>query len=237
MTRTALALASLVILAAVAIPALAALAGTHDPDPKMVRSEIKDILSAPEYNRTYGMKASETLWMKVMSAIGRFLAWLLRLFRLGSETGDVLSFILGCVVVGLFLVLVAYLIARIEAASGVDEQEDQGPEAYALPSARPLIKEAERLAQAGDFRGAFRCAYLASISHLDEVRALQFEQSRTNWEYLRMLKASGHDQPYEELRPLTLDFDRKFYGRETCTSEDYSRAVGAYDRISGRAAA
>ena len=106
-----------------------------------------------------------------------------------------------------------------------------------LPSSAPLIEESRRLAENGDYRGAFGCVYLACISCLDENGALRFERSRTNWEYLRELQDGGHTRSHQLLQPLTLDFDRTFYGRQTCTEDNYRSAVDAYHAIASEAAA
>ena len=208
-------------------------------NPQAVKHELKQILSAPEYNRTYKAEGP-TILERLLRAIGRGVAWLLaRLVGRLEGVGSTLSIVLAGVVVGGFLVLVFLMLNKVlgRIPAGQSEDEGFGAEAYQLLSARPLMKEAQKLAQAGDYRGAFRCAYLASISHLDEAKALRFERSRTNWEYLRELKSSGHDAPYATLRPLTMDFDRKFYGGEACTLGDYERAARAYEQVSGEAAA
>jgi hypothetical protein len=215
-------------------------------NPQAVKRELKQILSAPEYNRTYEvtktpewMKKLERIWERVKLAIGNVLDWLIR--RIASITGlekegigKTISIILACAVIVGFLILVALILrkvlGRIPAQQAMDD--DYLDQTYQLLSAGPLIKEAQKLAQAGDYRGAFRCAYLASISHLDDNKALRFERSRTNWEYLRELRSGGHDAPYDALRPLTMDFDRKFYGGEVCTHADYERAARVYERIS-----
>ena len=121
------------------------------------------------------------------------------------------------VVVG-FFVLVGLVIRKIIGGTKRQAQDGAalGGASYEIPTAKAMIGQAAKLAEAGDYRGAFKSAYLASIAYLDEIRVLRFERSRTNWEYLRELKSGGHERPHRELCPLTLDFDRKIYGRESC---------------------
>jgi len=118
-----------------------------------------------------------------------------------------------------------------------DDEADIAQGSYGLPAARPLIREMTRLAEAGDYRGAFRCAFLATLSYLDETGAIRFERSRTNWEYLRQLKRGGHDSLHDDLNRLASAFDRKFYGSEPCTEDDYHSALAVYKRISSQEAA
>ena len=227
------------LIALVWLTALAPAVARARVEPQSVRHDLRAILSAPEYNRSYKVEGP-TILERIVRAIGKALAWLAG--RLGDRlegVGSTLSKVLACAVIVAFLALVFLIVRRVMGLMPAGGSEDEGvdAEAYQLLSARPLMKEAGRLAQAGDFRGAFRCAYLASIAHLDEAKALRFERSRTNWEYLRELKSGGHDAPYDALRPLTMDFDRKFYGGEPCTLADYERAARAYEQISSEAAA
>ena len=225
-------LAALWIAAAAA--ALAVADDVHQTDPQKVQRELKDILSDPEYNRAYGKTASQVAWDFMGRKIGDFFNWIGRYLRIpfGASAGRLVSFILAWAVVVAFVILVVKVIQRLtEAGRGGAAAALPGGENYDLPSAGPLIRQAAELARAGDYRGAFRCAYIASISYLDEIKALRFERSRTNWEYLRELKDGGRDEQVAELRPLTLDFDRKFYGSEPCDQRDYENAVAVYQRI------
>jgi hypothetical protein len=151
---------------------------------------------------------------------------------------DLVTFVLAWLVVLAFVVLLVLIILKLRRVTrSRADSSDDGLEDFELPSAGPLISQAEKLARAGDYRGAFRCAYLASISRLDEVKALRFERSRTNWEYMRELEEGGYQMPCAELRPLTADFDRKFYGRESVEERDYLSALAAYERVSREEAA
>ena len=216
------------------VAAVAIADNVHQTNPQKVQRELKDILSSPDYNRVYGKTATQTVWDWVRERIIDFFSWIGRYLRIpfGASAGRLVSFILAWAVVVAFVILVAKIIQRLTEAGrgGAAEALPKG-EDYDLPSAGPLIRQAAELARVGDYRGAFRCAYIASISYLDEIKALRFERSRTNWEYLRELKDAGRDQQFTELRPLTLDFDRKFYGSEPCDQRDYENAVAVYQRI------
>lgn len=208
-------------------------------DTSAVRGHLRDILSRPEYNRTFGENAVQQFWVKVWDKVLDFLSWLGKLFSFGGGTaGRIASLVFACLVIAVFLALLIFVIRRLIAALGREKDDVASQDEYHdLPSARPLIRESERLAASGDYRGAFRCAYMASVSYLDESKALRFERSRTNWEYLRELDHGGHAAARDELHPLTLDFDRKFYGREECTRQDYERALAVFGRIAETQAA
>lgn len=223
-----------ILLLLVSTAVLASYSFAERADPNAVRNEIRDILSNSEYNRDYSKPDfMEKLLKPFDKLIERFIEWLNGLFGVeNKEANRVISFTLACVVIAAFLILVALVIRKLAGRKQAPDNDDQLDIAdYDLPSSRPLIKEAVRLAELGDYRSAYRCAYLASISYLDEAKALRFERSRTNWEYLRELRQGGFEKRYNQLQPLTLEFDRKFYGRENCTRDDYINAVRTYEQI------
>jgi hypothetical protein len=201
--------------------------------PNRIRTQLYDILSRPEYNRVFAPKPNLELWQKFWDWVNSIIGKLFGAFRFGGgTTGKIASFVFACLVIIAFAILLGLIIKKLtESNRGRKDIDSLDFENYDLPSARPLIMEADKLAQAGDYRGAFKCAYLASISYLDEIRALRFERSSTNWEYLRELENGGFETPYGELKPLTIDFDRMFYGREACNRQKYECALSAFERI------
>ena len=218
-------------------------AGKGRVDPVKVRREIKQILASPEYNRSHSPGTIEKLYARagkaLRNAVVGFFKWLGDRLSFGDMEGAGLLASLGTwAVVIAFVGLVGLVVWKLVRSAGAHA----GPEARAegadfeMPSAKPLMKQAAKLAEAGDYRAAFRAAYLASIVYLDGIRALRFERSRTNWEYMRELKRGGHDKPHSELQPITLDFDRKIYGRETCARQDYLNAAAVYERLSSEEA-
>ncbi len=237
-------LASLLLMVLlIATPALASARSNNKVDPHRVRQELQQILSAREYDHTVRNNALDRLNAnlgKIVwdAAIGAW-QWVLKNLSLdGSSVGEVMATIGAWLVLAGFIVLLWYVARKLMSNYGGRKPADDeaGVEGYELPSARPLIKQAAMLAEQGDYKGAFRAAYVACIAYLDEIRALRFERSRTNWEYLRELKSGGHERPYDLLHPLTLSFDRKIYGRENCKREDYETVAAAYQRLSSEEA-
>ncbi len=198
-----------------------------------VRAQIRDILSAPEYNRSFAPNSNF-----LDSWLERAGKWLGRVLRLGGGVGRTASAILAWAVIAAFVFGFAALAFRFAARSRARQALDgfAPTDGYDLPSSSRLMAEAARLAEADDYRGAFLRAYLGSISYLDEAKALRFERSRTNWEYLRELGSRGRQDLADELRPLTQDFDRKLYGHDISTRRDYDRAVATYDLVRRMAA-
>ena len=237
-------LAPLMLMAIViSCPVFASTASNSRVDPVKVRRELRQILASPEYNQVVKPNFIEKWTAQAGKFLGngikRFFKWVVDHLSFGDGDGASVIATLGAwaAVIG-FLVLLAWVIRKLigsaRGQAGIDVSVDDA--AYEMPSARLLIKQAAKLAESGDYRGAFRAAYIASIAYLDDIRALRFERSRTNWEYLRELKQGGHEKPHNELQPLTADFDRKIYGREACGYKDYLNAAGVYDRLSSEEA-
>jgi len=219
-----------------------AVSKSASPDHAKIRREINRILALPEYNCTPAEGTIERLqaragkWLR--DEIGSILSWIADHLSFGSREGRGLLAALGTwAVVAAFAAILALIALRyLRHAAGYAGHSDEEQGRYDLPSAAPLMNQAAKLAEAGDYRGAFRAAYLACIAYLDGIRAVHFERGRTNWEYLRELKRGGRDRLYTELHSITLDFDRKIYGGETCARQDYLKAAAVYERLTSEAA-
>jgi hypothetical protein len=91
-----------------------------------------------------------------------------------------------------------------------------------------ILVRANQLADAGEYRKAFRLIYLASLVALDTDGILHFDRSRTNWEYLRELRRAGRRDLYDMLVPFTREFDRIWYGFGVADASAYAGAVIRY---------
>jgi hypothetical protein len=94
-----------------------------------------------------------------------------------------------------------------------------------------LLAMAERQAREGQYRQAFRLVYVATLVALDTGGVLRFNRSRTNWEYLRALRASGREDISRALLPLTRDFDRVWYGFAPAGPAEYADALAQYHAL------
>lgn len=74
------------------------------------------------------------------------------------------------------------------------------------------LAQASGLEREGRSREAVRCLFLACLTRLDEAGILRFVRTETNWEHLQRYERSPARLPGFELRPLTRDFDRIWYG-------------------------
>jgi hypothetical protein len=83
-----------------------------------------------------------------------------------------------------------------------------------------LLAEAERLARAGDTRGAIRKAYVALLCELGERRVVRLAQNKTNRDYLHAVREHAAHL-YGLFQPLTLSFERHWYGEEEADETDW----------------
>ena len=80
--------------------------------------------------------------------------------------------------------------------------------------------EADALAARGEYRLAVRALYLAVLSALHRRGAIDYDPSRSNWDYVRAFKGEGGALP--PFRELTLRFDFAWYGRRGGDAPGYA---------------
>jgi hypothetical protein len=86
-----------------------------------------------------------------------------------------------------------------------------------------LLAEAERLARAGELRGAIRKAYVALLCELGDRKIIRLAQHMTNRDYLHAVRSLAQQpQLYQEMQPLTANFERHWYGFEQATETDWT---------------
>jgi hypothetical protein len=140
--------------------------------------------------------------------------------------------LLGAAVI--LVVVLVQLLSRRQRSTKVAPLVDAAE--AALVEARDtdsLLAMAERQAREGQYRQAFRLVYVATLVALDSGGVLRFNRSRTNWEYLRALRASGREDVSRALLPLTRDFDRVWYGFAPAGPAEYADALAQYHALQG----
>jgi hypothetical protein len=206
------------------------------------KAAAREVLSRPEFQSEPAPdpsafeKASDTViqwlqkhWPKWRPAGGP--SW--------SPNIKVIYGILFVLLVALFALLVWVIVGAVGRRAVRSRPLAVNDTEAALVEARDtdsILDLADEKARGGDFRSAFRLIYLATLVTLDTGGVLRFDRSKTNWEYLRALRAAGRSDVYEAMRPLTLDFDRLWYGLAKAGPEDYQRARRQYQELTESAA-
>jgi len=88
-------------------------------------------------------------------------------------------------------------------------------------TAADLLDDAERLARAGDLRGAIRKAYIALLCELGDRGVVRLAQHKTNRDYLDAVRRSATPRLYTEMMPLTFDFELHWYGLQDASEGDW----------------
>jgi hypothetical protein len=88
-------------------------------------------------------------------------------------------------------------------------------------TASDLLDEAERLARAGELRGAIRKAYVALLCELGDRGVVRLAQHKTNRDYLDAVRRAARPALYTELLPLTNAFELHWYGLRPASDADW----------------
>ena len=91
-----------------------------------------------------------------------------------------------------------------------------------------LLDEAEKLARNGDLRGAIRKGYIALLCELSERKIINLAQNKTNRDYLRDVRKK--EDLYENIRGLTLNYERHWYGFSEAEPRDWEEFRRDYKR-------
>jgi Domain of unknown function (DUF4129) len=194
------------------------------------KARLAAILRRAEYDKTVQESAIARLWE-------RFKRWLRSLFPerepVEREPGrriPLVTNVVQIVVIALALAVIAYaawkLLPRFLRGRGRRKREKRearvvlGERLAPDETASDILAEAEKLARAGDIRGAIRKGYIALLCELGDRKLLRLAQHKTNRDYLRAL--SDHRTLYGEVRLLTDSFENHWYGTAPGTENDWA---------------
>jgi len=207
------------------------------PAEALLRQQIKEILSQPEYQTEYPVWLSKLL-AHAMELIVRVLRWIFMnpaMERLYAQW-PVLYYLLAAVLVALLGLLLYHIAMTIGGAFGRrrrkrrEPTEEPGP---VVTSPTTLRQRARQLAARGDFAGALRALYQSCLRRLERQGYLRYHPWLTNGEYLRAV----HSEPQLQqlLMPLTTAVDRVTYGRRPLAATSYQELAAVADQLWQRA--
>jgi hypothetical protein len=212
------------------------------------RSEFQYKPESPSTGNGWLERAAAAVQRWIENALRSFARWLDKLFngrsapRMKPLTGlealaaFVKYLLIGVAVIGAVVGL-TFLARRLYRDGGLDglrrKKRGGGPIGPLDASEAELLdplSSANSLAAQGDFRGAVRLAYIASLRRLSDAGLLTLERNRTNWEYQRALRSRSREG-YDVLLPVTRLFDHVWYGRRPATRAEYESVVAAHDAL------
>ena len=225
----------------------------HAGDPGQVKAHVREILQQSEFQPESADSPMARLGRQVRSSWegtsrwvqerwGTFRKWLEHLFSGFGGPGagaaaSVISNVFAALFIGLGGWLIAWLIRSIlvqrrrraaKARTAYDEAED---DEGVIPEPSAWMQQAGVYADGGDWRRAFRAVFVAILLLLDQGGLIEFDRSRTNGDYLRLLRKKSIRQIYDLLDPLVLEFDRRWYGGAETGQEDYARIQQTYQLV------
>jgi hypothetical protein len=204
-------------------------AARADFDRDAERGRLNSILRRPEFDRQA---------LKQPSALERLIEelreWLSGLFPRGARVtpgGSPRVSRWTLVLVGLLCLAVLAYVARLawlrrgkgRKTLGLKREARVvlGERLEADQTASDLLDEAERLARAGELRGAIRKAYVALLCELGDRGVVRLAQHKTNRDYLDAVRRAARPSLYTELLPLTNAFELHWYGLRPASDADW----------------
>lgn len=192
------------------------------------KGRLHAILQRPAYNeQTAQGGALARLWE-------RFLKWFRSLLPerqpLQPGTAAFVSQAARLLVYGLSLAVIGFVLWRYGprlARRGLMRERERAARVVLGEQLAPdettadLLTAAERLARAGDLRGAMRKAYIAVLCELGERKILRLEPHKTNRDYLRALRRD-HAPLVASVQPLTNAYERHWYGLVPAHDADWT---------------
>ena len=157
---------------------------------------------------------------RAWTAVKDFVADLFRPRREEQSLWDRVKSVLvmGLAALGVLALIffVVRLLLRAAVDTAVDPAETEMPEDPPHPA--EMAAEAKALFDDGDLRGAVRALYLALLGRLHQQGVIVYDRHRTNREYLRSMRAGAERK--RAFAAVVETFDRKWYGKESCTRDE-----------------
>lgn len=203
-------------------------AARAESDRDAERGRLNSILRRPEFERQAPKQQGALERM-----VEDFLEWLSGLFprrtRVSPGGSPRVSRLTLVLVGGLCLAVLAYVGRRLWLRRGPGKSPRPKREARVVlgerleadQTASDLLDEAERLARAGELRGAMRKAYVALLCELGDRGVVRLAQHKTNRDYLDAVRRAARPGLYTELLPLTNAFDLHWYGLRPASDADW----------------
>lgn len=149
-----------------------------------------------------------------------------------------LAMIIQYIVIGIAFAAIAYvlwkLVPRLLRRDRKAKKAKKGPRVILGErleedqTATDLLAEAEKLARAGDIRGAIRKGYIALLCELGDRQVLSLSQYKTNRDYLRDVRT--RIMLYAAMEQMTNSFERHWYGFVPTNENDWSNFRNYYQQ-------
>lgn len=185
------------------------------------RALAADILATPEFA---GRKAGPL--DRLAELVTQILARLAEIIfggLVGKSAWEVASAV-GLILLAIAILLVILIILRRLTIGHRRRWEPAAAEHKPLPpDASAALRQALQAMEAGNVKESLRLLHLALLLALAASGVLDFNPSRTNWEYVRLLVGRPEG---ETLSRATTLFERKYFGRQPCSAQELALLRG-----------
>lgn len=201
------------------------------------KQKLAEILRREEYQKPE--EKQESLFQKIMKKIDQ---WLSENFPSAAPSPQtvgglesfsvVLQWLLYALVIGaigfLLYRFAPFLFDRFKNRETREREERVilGERLAADETAENLFGEAERMARAGDLRGAIRKGYIALLCELSDKKIIGLSRHKTNRDYLRDVRKK--DELFKNMSGLTNNYERHWYGFEEAKELDWEEFKSVY---------
>jgi hypothetical protein len=196
--------------------------GLRAPEREALEVRLQEILDRPDFRRAMrgGGHDPRNVGQWLLLRLRRFLG------RLGGLHETNYALFLIAVVVGSVLLIailahIAYTLLQAFRPLRRRRPDGSRPARTTAQDPSSLVRRADELAAAGDYRSAVRHLYLALVRSLQMNGVLPRTPSQTNREHLRHL--AGRPTLAAVVQPFTHTFDEKWYGGRPADTTDVER--------------
>jgi len=187
-------------------------------------AKLHKILKRGEFQEARGPSAWDLLRARMNRWILEHVIGLLNLLHISEKTGNAMAWAVIIVAVMLLFYVVYGWLSKAERSTRFRAEVEP-----VANDVRQWVKEALVAAERGDYREAVHCAYWASVAHLEDIRILPRDRSRTPRESLHLLER--HPEEQGVLQAITRSFELIWYGYRPASAGDWAGAKEQLEKI------
>jgi hypothetical protein len=198
------------------------------PPPETIRSTAAEVVARPDYDLgQHDLKLEPPFWLEMFRWILTPFEWL---YDSMEGVPDVFRWIIVIVAALVCVALIAHIIYTLVTAIRGPIRSRGTKYEFAVEEIDPvdLESEADRISHRGDYIGAIRLLFRASLRRLELAERRKFRPGFTNRELLRRYRASPLAAALER---LVETIELKWYGDAPCVQDDYTYCRAAHDYI------
>jgi hypothetical protein len=188
------------------------------------RSELKSILSRPEFQDVRGPTWLDRLKQRLLVSTLHLLERLFRTFAIPEISKYFIYGLMGVAVLALAYFAYRNIWLGSKVQSVVPQDLPVSAKEWAL-----WLAEARAAAGKGEWRDAIHLAYWAGISFLERQGHWKPDRARTPREYLRLL--SGASEHRDTLTGLTRIFELAWYAKRGANEKTFAQTLQALEKL------